>query len=107
MPATPQRPYHRWGVRFTSDTTHNLAYLQTQHDEDATNAYGASSSSMSRSTRCTTSIPPEWLEGSVIEPQCPSQGLVLRVSESLRMTPLQQPRLLPWRLEECTAQATR
>lgn len=39
MPATPQPPYHRWGVRFTSDTTHNLAYLQTQHDEDATNAY--------------------------------------------------------------------
>lgn len=39
MPATPQPPYHRWGVRFTNDTTHNLAYLQTRHDEDATNAY--------------------------------------------------------------------
>lgn len=39
MPATPQPPFHRWGVRFTNDSTHNLAYLQTQHDEDDTSAY--------------------------------------------------------------------
>lgn len=39
MPATPQPPFHRFGIRFTSDTTHNLPYLQTQHDEDAANAY--------------------------------------------------------------------
>lgn len=28
MPATPQPPFHRWGVRFTADSTHNKAYLQ-------------------------------------------------------------------------------
>lgn len=39
MPATPQPPYHRWGVRFTSDTTHNLSYLQTEHDEATDFAY--------------------------------------------------------------------
>jgi len=39
MPATPQPPYHRWGVRFTADPTHNLAYLQTEHDEDASFVY--------------------------------------------------------------------
>lgn len=39
MPATPQPPYHRWGVRFTSDTTHNLSYLQIEHDEAADSAY--------------------------------------------------------------------
>ncbi len=39
MPATPQPPYHRWGVRFTDDTAHNLAYLQAQHDEDEELAY--------------------------------------------------------------------
>lgn len=39
MPATPEPPYHRWGVRFTNDSTHNLAYLQLQHDEDPTSAY--------------------------------------------------------------------
>lgn len=39
MPATPEPPYHRWGVRFTNDNTHNLAYLQTQHNEDPTSAY--------------------------------------------------------------------
>jgi hypothetical protein len=39
MPATPEPPYHRWGVRFTSDTTHNLPYLQIQHDEDENSAY--------------------------------------------------------------------
>jgi len=39
MPATPQPPYHRWGVRFTNDPIHNLSYLQTEHDEDVTIAY--------------------------------------------------------------------
>jgi hypothetical protein len=39
MPATPQPPYHRWGVRFTSDTARNLPYLQTEHDEAADFAY--------------------------------------------------------------------
>lgn len=35
MPATPQPPYHRWGVRFTSDSTHNKAYLQTSHNNSS------------------------------------------------------------------------
>jgi hypothetical protein len=39
MPATPEPPFHRFGVRFTSDPTHDLQYLQDQHDEDSTNAY--------------------------------------------------------------------
>jgi hypothetical protein len=39
MPATPQPPYHRWGVRFTNDATHDLEYLQLQHDEDEQSAY--------------------------------------------------------------------
>jgi hypothetical protein len=39
MPATPEPPFHRFGVRFTSDATHDLAYLQAQHDEDEENAY--------------------------------------------------------------------
>ena len=39
MPSTPEPPFHRFGVRFTSDPTHNLQYLQDQHDEDNTNAY--------------------------------------------------------------------
>ena len=39
MPATPQPPYHRWGVRFTDDSTHNLAHLQTEHDADSNFAY--------------------------------------------------------------------
>jgi hypothetical protein len=39
MPATPQPPFHRWGVRFTSDTTHNLSYIQTQHNENSSNTY--------------------------------------------------------------------
>lgn len=39
MPATPEPPFHRWGVRFTDDPTHNLSYLQTEHDEDENFAY--------------------------------------------------------------------
>jgi hypothetical protein len=39
MPATPEPPFHRFGVRFTSDATHDLTYLQTQHDEDPTEFY--------------------------------------------------------------------
>jgi hypothetical protein len=39
MPATPQPPFHRWGVRFTADSTHNLSYLQTEHDENEDFAY--------------------------------------------------------------------
>jgi len=39
MPATPEPPFHRFGIRFTSDETHNLDYLQIQHDEDGKNAY--------------------------------------------------------------------
>ena len=39
MPAAPQPPFHRWGVRFTADSTHNLSYLQTEHDEDEDFAY--------------------------------------------------------------------
>jgi hypothetical protein len=31
-------PAPRWGVRFTSDETHNLAYLQGQYDESNANA---------------------------------------------------------------------
>ena len=39
MPSTPTPPYHRWGVRFTSDTTHNLSYIQTTHNNNTTTAY--------------------------------------------------------------------
>ena len=39
MPASPEPPFHRFGIRFTSDPTHDQAYLQLQHDEDAANAY--------------------------------------------------------------------
>jgi hypothetical protein len=39
MPATPQPPFHRWGVRFNDDPSHNLSYLQTLHDEDNTSVY--------------------------------------------------------------------
>lgn len=39
MPATPEPPFHRFGIRFTSDPTHNLDYLQIEHDEDEKNAY--------------------------------------------------------------------
>jgi hypothetical protein len=39
MPATPQPPYHRWGVRFTSDATHDEAYLQDEHDNDSSSLY--------------------------------------------------------------------
>lgn len=39
MPASPTPPFHRFGIRFTSNPTHNVQYLQTQHDEDTSNAY--------------------------------------------------------------------
>lgn len=39
MPATPEPPFHRFGIRFTSDPTHDVDYLQLQHDEDEQNAY--------------------------------------------------------------------
>lgn len=39
MPATPQPPFHRFGIRFTSDPTHDVEYLQIQHDESDNNAY--------------------------------------------------------------------
>jgi hypothetical protein len=39
MPATPTPPFHRFGIRFTSDLTHNLSYLQLQHTEDEDAAY--------------------------------------------------------------------
>ena len=39
MPATPQPPYHRWGVRFTSDATHAKDFLQDAHDNDASSMY--------------------------------------------------------------------
>jgi hypothetical protein len=39
MPATPTPPFHRFGIRFTSDPAHDVDYLQLQHDEDTTNAY--------------------------------------------------------------------
>jgi len=39
MPATPEPPFHRFGIRFTSNPTHNLSYLQLQHDEDEAAAY--------------------------------------------------------------------
>lgn len=39
MPSTPAPPYHRWGVRFTADSTHNLTYLTTAHTNDPTFAY--------------------------------------------------------------------
>ena len=39
MPATPTPPFHRFGIRFTSDPTHNLSYLQLQHTEDEDAAY--------------------------------------------------------------------
>lgn len=39
MPAIPEPPFHRWGVRFTSDNTHDLAYLQTEHDDNEECAY--------------------------------------------------------------------
>ena len=39
MPATPEPPFHRFGVRFTSDPTHDLDHLQLQHDEDNTFVY--------------------------------------------------------------------
>lgn len=39
MPSTPEPPFHRFGIRFTSDPTHDLGYLQIQHDDDEENAY--------------------------------------------------------------------
>ena len=39
MPATPEPPFHRWGVRFTSDATHDVAYLQNLHDNDSSSMY--------------------------------------------------------------------
>lgn len=39
MPASPTPPFHRFGIRFTSDPTHDVDYLQLHHDEDDTNAY--------------------------------------------------------------------
>lgn len=39
MPASPQPPYHRWGVRFTSDQTHDKAYLQTLHNNTSSSMY--------------------------------------------------------------------
>lgn len=39
MPATPKPPFHRWGVRFTSDNTHNKAYLQSLLDNDSESMY--------------------------------------------------------------------
>lgn len=39
MPATPQPPFHKWGIRFTSDPIHNLEHLQTAHDEDPASIY--------------------------------------------------------------------
>lgn len=39
MPLNPQAPFHRWGVRFTSNSARNKTYLQTLHDENASNMY--------------------------------------------------------------------
>lgn len=39
MPATPQPPYHRWGIRFTSDPDRDVEYLQVLHDNDPSAAY--------------------------------------------------------------------
>jgi len=39
MPATPQPPFHRWGIRFTSDSTHDKEYLQNLHDNNSSNMY--------------------------------------------------------------------
>jgi hypothetical protein len=39
MPATPEPPFHRFGVRFTSDSTHDKSYLQELLDEDANSMY--------------------------------------------------------------------
>ena len=39
MPATPEPPFHRWGIRFTSDETHDVDYLQSLHDNAPTSLY--------------------------------------------------------------------
>ena len=39
MPAIPEPPFHRWGIRFTADETHDAAYLQDLHDNSPTSLY--------------------------------------------------------------------
>lgn len=39
MPATPTPPFHRFGIRFTSDPTHNKSYLQGLLNEDPDSIY--------------------------------------------------------------------
>lgn len=39
MPAIPEPPFHRFGVRFTSDPTHNKSYLQGLLTEDSLSMY--------------------------------------------------------------------
>ena len=39
MPQLPQPPFHRSGVRFSPDETHDKDYLQTQHDNDPNSIY--------------------------------------------------------------------
>lgn len=39
MPAIPTPPFHRFGVRFTSDSTHNKSYLQELLNEDSASMY--------------------------------------------------------------------
>lgn len=39
MPAIPQQPFHRSGVRFTADPAKDVEYVQVQHGEDENNAY--------------------------------------------------------------------
>ena len=39
MPATPTPPFHRFGIRFTSDPAHNKSYLQGLLNEDHDSIY--------------------------------------------------------------------
>jgi hypothetical protein len=39
MPATPEPPFHRWGVRFTADSTHDKEYLQDLLDNNSESMY--------------------------------------------------------------------
>ena len=39
MPSTPDPRFHRLGVRFTADTTHNKTYLQGLLDNDSASMY--------------------------------------------------------------------
>jgi hypothetical protein len=39
MALLPEPPYHRHGVRFSSDETHDKAYLQGSHDNDPGSIY--------------------------------------------------------------------